>query len=486
MKVLITGANGYIGVRLLSVLVEQDHEIHCFVRDRRRLYVPERILQRIRVYEVNLLERLDPTELPEEIDVAYYLIHSMSSSGDFEEMEGRTARHFAEYVKHIEAGQVVYLGGIANDDNLSPHLRSRERVEGLLRAGGRPLTVLRAGIIVGSGSASFEIIRDLVEKLPVMVAPKWLRTRCQPIAVRNVIGYLAGVMGNEGAYDRTFDIGGPEVLTYQQMLLQFAEVRGIRRYIVPVPYFTPRLSSYWLYFVTSTSYSLARHLVGSLKNEVVVQRRGIEKVVEQELVDYRTAVALAFERIQQNMVVSSWKDALAASAMHPELLQYVEVPTHGCFRDVREVKLRRGADEVLENVWAIGGQRGWYFGNQLWKVRGYLDRLVGGVGLRRGRRSPTDLHAGDALDFWRVLLADKPNRRLLLYAEMKLPGEAWLEFRITTDGGHEYLKQTATFRPKGLWGRLYWYLLVPAHEIIFTQMLRRIAAFQQETSLISQ
>ncbi|SDL43493.1 Uncharacterized conserved protein YbjT, contains NAD(P)-binding and DUF2867 domains [Catalinimonas alkaloidigena] len=482
MKILLTGANGYIGQRLLPVLVEQEHEIYCLVRDRRRLNAPDRVLERVKIVEADLLEPLDTDTLPHEIDVAYYLVHSMSGSSSFEEKEAKTAQHFADYIATTTTQQVIYLGGIVNDKALSPHLRSRLQVEEILRSSGRPVTVLRAGIIVGSGSASFEIIRDLVEKLPVMVAPRWVNTRCQPIAIRNVIGYLEGVLLKKEAMGKTFDIGGPDILTYRQMILQFAHVRGYDRLLIPVPFLSPRLSSMWLYFVTATSFQLAKNLVDSLKAEVVCQLTGIEDIVPQELIPYEEAVRLAFDKIRQNMVLSSWTDSLTRSHLPFTLLDYVEVPRHGCLHDTREIELTRSPQEVMTNVWTIGGKRGWYFGNVLWRIRGYLDKLVGGVGLRRGRRSPFDLRSGDALDFWRVLVADKEKRRLLLYAEMKLPGDAWLEFKMEKrDHDSWVLKQTATFRPRGLWGRLYWYLLVPAHELIFGQMLYRIATYPPPT-----
>jgi hypothetical protein len=375
------------------------------------------------------------------------------------------------------ARQVIYLGGISNAKKLSRHLASRLEVEKILGEARARLTVLRAGIIVGSGSASFEIIRDLVEKLPVMVTPRWLNTRCQPISIRNVIQYLDGVLMNEACMDRTFDIGGPEILTYREMLLQFAAARGLRRFIYTLPVMTPRLSSYWLYFVTSTSYKLAVNLVDSMKIEVVCQDRSILNIVDIPLIDYRTSIGHAFQKIEQHFVLSSWKDAMVSGNRYFDLNMLVEVPRFGCFKDYQTVPVKNDPAVVLDNIWSIGGDRGWYYANWLWGVRGFLDKLAGGVGLRRGRTNTDSIHIGDALDFWRVIYASREDRRLLLYAEMKLPGEAWLEFSIKEKEGQNYLDQTATFRPKGLLGRIYWLMLLPFHAFIFRGMVRNIEKY---------
>lgn len=334
--------------------------------------------------------------------------------------------------------------------------------------------MLRAAIIIGSGSASFEIIRDLVEKLPVMIAPRWLKTRCQPIGIRNVIDYLQGVMLKPEAFNQSFDIGGADVLTYKGMLLDYANVRKLKRWIITVPVLSPKLSSLWLYFVTSTSYSLARTLVASMKNEVICNDTSIQKVVPIKILHYQEALELAFEKISQKNIVSSWKDAISQDTMRTNFLDNVMVPQHGVLTDKRVVEFERNKSEVIKNLWRIGGERGWYFGNWMWRIRGVMDKMVGGVGLRRGRRSEIDLKSGDALDFWRVQVADKETGRLLLYAEMKLPGEAWLEFQIKEANGKSALHQTATFQPLGLWGRVYWYLVLPFHGLIFPKMAKGI------------
>lgn len=475
MNILITGANGYIGRRLIPALLEQGHWLFAGVRDAAR-FEPANRHERMRTVEVDFLSDRRPPDFPGELDVAFYLIHSMSSAiGDFAEQERRAARNFLKMVETTRCRQIIYLSGIVNEQELSAHLSSRLAVEQILRAGRIPVTVLRAGIVVGSGSASFEIIRDLVEKLPVMIAPRWLRTRCQPIAVRNVIQFLVGVMLREGALNRDFDIGGPEVLSYRDMLAQFAEVRRLKRLIVIVPVMTPRLSSYWLYFVTSTSFPLAVNLVDSMKVDVVARKNHLAEELGITLLTYKQAVKLALAKIEQGNVVSGWKDSFASSGANLTLMNSVTVPTHGCFQDVRSRNVNSRAETVWQRVWNIGGDTGWYYGDWLWNLRGSLDKMAGGVGLNRGRTHADDIEAGDALDFWRVLVADKAGRRLLLFAEMRLPGEAWLEFKmISTDEGDQLI-QTATFRPRGLLGRLYWYSVFPFHGYIFEGMIRAIA-----------
>ena len=470
MNILLTGANGYIGRRLLSALIERGHKVFCAVRDPSRLHIPQSLRSRIEIIVCDMTKRETLNHLPATIDAAYYLVHSMAQSADhFSNLEEISAKNFSDWIRTSSAKQIIYVGGIANDPALSIHLTSRMGVESVLSASDVPVTVLRAAIIIGSGSASFEIIRDLVEKLPVMITPKWLRSRCQPIAIRDVIRYLTSVLGHPSAMGKVFDIGGPDILTYKDMLLRFAKIRGYRRYIITVPVLTPRLSSYWLYFVTATSFSLAKALVDSMKNEVVCEVGDIAAVDPTPCISYDEAIRLAFTRIEQNEVVSSWTDALSSPRFSPEFKEYIQVPKFGCLIDERKVEVKN-IPEAADNIWRIGGQRGWYYMNFLWVIRGIIDKLFGGVGLRRGRRHPEELQPGDALDFWRVILADKEGRRLLLYAEMKLPGEAWLEFRF--EG--KTLVQTATFRPRGLMGRVYWYGVYPLHVLIFKGMLRRI------------
>ena len=471
MKILLTGATGYIGKRLMHEFLEEGHELVCVVRDSARL--PRAIIESpsVQVVECDFLDPESLVQIPADIEVAYYLIHSMSGSiGKFKEDEKRVAINFRSSMERTSVKQVIYLSAIVNQAKLSRHLISRKAVEDILSEGSFHLTTLRAGIIVGSGSASFEIIRDLVEKLPLMVAPKWLNTNSQPIAVRNVLQFLKGVLAYPYAYGKSFDIGGPEIVTYKEMLLRFAAVRKLRRKIWIVPVMTPKLSSYWLYFITSTSYKLAVNLVDSMKIEVVCRPNDLAKRLKIELISYENAVQAAFDRIEQHSVISSWTDAQSSNILDEGVSHLLQVPVNGCFTDSRRAELMDPLTS-LERIWTIGGETGWYYANWLWRLRGFLDKMNGGVGLRRGRKSNTEINAGDSLDFWRVIYANKDQRRLLLYAEMKLPGEAWLEYKIEGN----VLEQTATFRPLGLKGRLYWYSVLIFHVFVFRGMIKRIA-----------
>lgn len=475
MKILLTGANGYIGTRLLPRLVEDGHEVYALVRSRSRIEIPKKFQSQLHVIEADLLNPSSLLKIPADIDAAYYLVHSMSYSQKFSELEATSAKNFVSRLENTQAKQIVYLSGLSNEAHLSRHLTSRKKVGEILKMGKVPVTILMAGIIIGSGSASFEIIRDLVEKLPVMIAPKWLNNLTQPIAVRDVLTYLTLVLGNSTCFNQSFDIGGPDVMSYKELLLKFAQIRGLKRKIYTVPVLTLSLSSYWLFFVTSTSFSLARFLVESLMNNVVCKENRITKLFPRKLLSYEEAVKLAFTRIEEDWVPSSWKDTLSGSTLNPDLSIYVHVPRFGILSDQRTIAFSCPVEEVEKRVWSLGGKKGWLTMNWAWKFRGFLDKLVGGIGLRRGRTHPTRLKVGDALDFWRVLLADDKNRRLLLYAEMKLPGEAWLEFEIIPHETGGDLKQTATFRPNGVWGRFYWYSLYPFHALIFSRLSKQIA-----------
>jgi len=472
MRILLTGATGYIAQRLLPVLLGNGHEVICCVRDKARFDSEKYSSASLSVIEVDFLKAETLQNIPVDIDAAYYLIHSMSTStGDFEKMEETSAINFKNYIQQKRARQVIYLSGIVNEEVLSKHLTSRRNVERILGSGSYSLTTLRAGIIIGSGSASFEIIRDLVEKLPVMIAPRWLDTKSQPIAVRNVIEFISGVLLNEKTFNKSYDIGGPDIMTYKQILLRFAKVRGLKRWIGIVPVMTPKLSSYWLYFITSTSYSLAQNLVDSMKVEVVCKENNLKEILGIIPVSYEDAIKEAFKKIELNQVPSSWKDARTSNTLNDGISKYAQVPVYGRFFDHRKLHVSN-SKESLKKIWSIGGKNGWYYADWLWGIRGFIDKLFGGVGLRRGRKNQTEISSGEALDFWRVLIADKTEKRLLLFAEMKLPGEAWLEFRIDNNN---VLHQTATFRPLGLWGRLYWYSVLPFHGFIFRGMIRNIA-----------
>lgn len=472
MKILLTGVTGYVGKRMLPVLIEKGHEVICCVREKSRLTLHKGLLEKVTIVEIDFLKDVEEGLLPKHIDVAYYLIHSMSTSQDrFDRLESKAATNFKTYLEATSVKQVIYLSGISNHGKLSKHLRSRRKVEDILAGNHYALTVLRAGIIVGSGSASFEMIRDIVEKLPVMVTPKWILTESQPIAIRDVVQFLAGVIGNQQCYNRTFDIGGPEILSYKDMMLQYAEMRKLKRRIYTTSLISPKVSSYWLYFITSVSFKLAISLADSLKSEVICKNNDLQKILGIEPITYKMALKYAFLRIKQNLVLSSWKDSMISSSLGLTLSDFIEVPNFGCYKNVKK-KAISDVDQVLHNIWTIGGDKGYYYANWLWKIRGWFDLMLGGVGLGRGRKLPAEITPGDALDFWRVLYASREKKRLLLFAEMKLPGEAWLEFKIDEDN---ILHQTATFRPRGILGRLYWIATSPFHFFIFNGMIKNIS-----------
>ena len=471
MKILVTGATGYIGKRLIPLLLNDGHIVVCAVRDKDRAKSYFRGRKNIELVEADFLSFTSLESIPKDIDFAYYLIHSMSNSAkEFHVLEEKCAFNFKRFAEQTTLKQVIYLSGITNDTKLSKHLLSRKNVENTLASKKYALTTFKAGIIVGSGSSSFEIIRDLVEKLPAMIAPKWLDTKTQPLGIRDVLSFLHRAIGKKKLFNKSFDVFGPEVLTYKEMLLQFSEVRKLKRWIYTVPIMTPKLSSYWLYFVTSTSYKLASTLVNSMGVEVIGKKSDINKILDVQPMSYKQAVEFAFVKIKQNSIISSWKDSYISSGKLKNYVhEFINVPKHGCFKDFKKRKVEN-RERTLNRIWAIGGETGWYYGTFLWKIRGFIDQFYGGAGLRRGRRHPSELNAGDALDFWRVIYADKEKGKLLLYAEMILPGEAWLEFKIEEG----ILCQTATFRPHGLAGRLYWYAVMPFHWFVFNGMINNI------------
>jgi uncharacterized protein YbjT (DUF2867 family) len=471
MKILLTGSTGYIGKRLLPTLIEAGHEVVCCVRDIKRFNPPESLRENLSVLKIDLLDKESLESIPEDIDGAFYLVHSMSSSGDYKSLEETSAINFREALNKTKVKHVVYLGAIVNESELSNHLASRKNVEIELGKGDYNFTALRAGIIIGSGSASFEIIRDIVEKLPLMITPRWLDTRCQPTGISDVMAFLSQSIFNAKTFNQNFDIGGPDVLSYKNMLLEFGKERNLKRRIYTIPVMTPKLSSYWLYFVTSTSYQLATSLVNSMKVEVVCRDNRLNTLLDIKPLTYNESLKRAFTKIENNEILSSWKDAYSSSGLNFNISDFIQVPSFGCFKDTRTLPIE-DREASIAKIWSIGGNTGWYRGNWLWKLRGFIDKLFGGVGLRRGRTNPTAINVGDTIDFWRVLYASKDEGRLLLLAEMKLPGEAWLEFKVVKDT----VVQTATFRPLGLAGRLYWYSVLPFHGFIFKGMIKEIAS----------
>lgn len=479
MRILLTGANGYIGMRILPVLLEAGHQVTCVVRDKNRFKPSPDILEKVDIIEFDFLHPENAVQNfnKKQFDAAYYLIHSLGdTSTTLKEYELRAAGCFVLVATLTQVKHIIYLSGISNEKNLSKHLLARKVVKEVIMNSDIPYTIFEAGIIVGSGSISFEIIRDLTEKIPVMIVPRWLNSKCQPIAIRNVINYLHKCLLNEQTFFKIFEIGGPDVLTYKQMLLGFAAVRGYTRYIISLPVLFPALSAHWLYLTTSANFTIAKQLVQSMKNDLVCKEFSIRDIIPQELISYKDAIKMAFERIEQNMVVSSWTDSASSSLSRLDVNQHIEVPVNGCYKDRKWVEIDKDkVEEVAGRFFGIGGEHGWYYADKLWQLRGILDKLAGGVGLSRGRRSKIDIQPGDTIDFWRVILADRKNYRLLLFAEMKLPGEAWLEFAIVQNENRSILKQTATFRPKGIMGRNYWYVMLPFHYFIFRNMLKRIA-----------
>ncbi|MBE7178693.1 MAG: NAD(P)H-binding protein, partial [Mucilaginibacter polytrichastri] len=395
MKILLTGANGYIGTRLIPVLLENKHEVICLVRDKRRFELQSEFADKVKVITGDLLKAESIEDFPGEIEAAYYLVHSMSDSRKFKELEAKSAENFIDKISKTSCRQIIYLSGMGEGEELSAHLSSRHAIEDILRKSQAEVTVLRASIIIGSGSASFEIIRDLAEKLPVMTAPKWVNTRCQPIAIRDVLAFLEGVLGKPDAYGKCFDIGGPDILSFKELILIYAEVRKLKRRIIVIPFLSPRISSYWLYFVTSTSYSLAQNLVDSMKNETVVGNNDILKIVPRDCISYREALKLAFVKIEQNSIVSSWKDALNRGYLNTSFMDQIKVPQNGTMNYKVMRRFKRNPDDVFANIWSIGGNRGWYYWDWIWDLRGFIDKIFGGVGSRRGRTSNINIRAGD-------------------------------------------------------------------------------------------
>lgn len=469
MKILLIGATGYIGKRLLPVLVDKGYTVVCCVRDPERFNPPKSLLPHIEVIKADLLEKDSLDNIPNDIDGAYYLAHSMSSVANFNILEKQAAINFREAISRTRVKHVLFLTNIVGDDSHSRHLYSRKNVEIELGKGEYNFTALRAGMIIGSGSASFEIIRELVEKLPVMIAPKWLNTRCQPVGVSDVIKFLSATLFNARTYKRSFNIGGPDILSYKEILLGFARKRNLKRRIFIMPLKISWISPYWLTFITSTSYSLASLLVESMKEELICNVNELPEILNIKPITYDEALAGAFAKIESNEIVSSWKDSMISGRLKMNISDFINVPSFGCFTDVK-IKTFTDREECINKIWRIGGNTGWYYANWLWRIRGLMDKMTGGVGLNRGRTNEDELVAGDAVDFWRVLYANRQEGRLLLFAEMILPGEAWLEFRISDDR----LIQKATFRPRGLKGIMYWYSIFPVHLFLFRGMIEKI------------
>lgn len=470
MKILLTGATGYIGRRLLFELSKLGHEVICCVRDIKRFNLPADLKQKVEVIEVDFLESDSLCKIPEDIDGAFYLIHSLSTSSNYEELELTAADNFSEAIEKTRVSHVVYLGEIINDKSKSKFLLSRKAVEAELAKGDYHFTSIRAGIIIGPGSSSFDIISDLVERTRLMLVPRWFRAKCQPIGIQDVMQILSTTIFNPDTFNQIFDIGGPDIVSFKDLLHGYADARGFKRMIIIVPLIKQRTSAFWLNLVTSISYKLAKVLISNMKLASICRNNDLQKILEISPIDYREAFQRALLKIEKNRVISSWKDSWVSGRIDQKRIQHLEVPTSGCFEDKREIPITNH-QQCIDNIWRIGGDRGWYFANLLWRVRGFADKIVGGVGLNRGRKHPSELAVGEAIDFWRIIYANKEEGRLLLFAEMKIPGEAWLEFSIKDNR----LFQIATFQSNGFWGDLYWYSLLPIHQVIFKGMIKKIA-----------
>jgi len=472
--VLVTGATGYIGGRLAPRLLQAGYRVRCLVRG------PGRLQGRPWLDQVESVigDVLHPETLPAAmagVSAAYYLVHSMASGPGFDERDLTAARQFGLAAATAGVERIIYLGGLGDPEaDLSQHLRSRQQTGDALREAGVPVTEFRAGVIVGSGSLSFELIRYLIERLPMMICPRWLYTCVQPIGIRNVLEYLIAALDTPASTGEIIEIGGADVLTYGDMMLGYAKARGLKRRLIPVPILTPRLSSYWVHLVTPIPATIAQPLIEGLRNEVVVRDDKASRLFpEIKPFDYQGAVELALARLDSGEVETVWSDALMTTQgdVPPVVLGALE----GMILEHRQLQVPVPAATVYQSFAGLGGARGWLYMNWVWHLRGLLDRLVGGVGMRRGRRDPDHLRVGEALDFWRVE-AVEPGHLIRLRAEMKVPGRAWLQFHVHPQpDDRAILSQTAYFAPKGVWGLVYWYALYPIHKVMFAGMIRKIA-----------
>lgn len=474
-SILLTGTTGYVGGRLLKFLEEKKIPLRCMIRR------PETLQEEISPStELVKGDVLDPSSLVaalKGIDTAYYLIHSLTSKGVFDEEEKQAAENFAAAAKFCGVKKIIYLGGLgSSEDQLSEHLKSRQKVGEILRKSGCVVIEFRASIILGSGSISFEILRSLVEKLPIMVTPRWVKTPTQAIAIEDVISYLWLALEKNFEHSEIFEIGGKDINSYEALMLEYAKQRGLRRYLLPVPFLTPSLSSLWLALITPAYQRIGRKLVEGLRNPTVVQNSKALEVFPLRPMGISEAIARALKNEDKEFIQTHWSDAFSSG----KLIQKNHSAKFGTrLMDARQIHLHVSSRQAFQPIQKIGGDTGWYYADLLWNLRGLLDLLFGGVGMRRGRRDPHHLNVGDAIDFWRVE-AFEPGQRLLLRAEMKVPGRAWLEFKVEGNDFESTLYQTAIFDPVGLMGRLYWYALLPFHWLIFGRMLKSIACAAQK------
>ncbi|MGB0114480.1 MAG: SDR family oxidoreductase [Ilumatobacteraceae bacterium] len=467
-RVLVAGATGYVGGRLVPELLAAGAEVRVLSRSlgRARRYDWS---DAVELVQGDVLEPETLVDAFEGCDAAYYLVHSMGAGGDFESTDATAASNFRDAADAAGLQRLVYLGGMGSDDELSTHLASRQQVGEILASGDTPTTELRAAVVIGSGSLSFEMLRYLTEVLPVMITPRWVDTRCQPIAIRDVLHYLVHVLDDTEPVDRVLEIGGPDVVTYAEMMQTYARVAGLRRrVIVPVPVLSPSLSSRWVGLVTPLPSKIARPLIDSLRHEVVMSNHDIDRIAPHHPISFVESVELAVRRTRAEVVSTRWSDSGYTSAdVIPGDPEWAGGST---LADHQTVETTARPEDLYEAFARIGGANGYYVADWAWRVRGWMDSVIGGPGLRRGRRHPVDLRPGESLDFWRVRTVE-PGVELGLEAEMRVPGRAWLSWRIEqSDDGSSTLHQTAWFAPRGLWGRAYWYAMLPFHDVIFAGM----------------
>ena len=469
--ILLTGATGYVGGRLLPLLVADGWRVRCLARQPEHLSA--RVPAGVEVVQGDVLDAASLSAALQGVAAAFYLVHSMGATGDFETQDRLAAENFATAARAAGVQRIIYLGGLGEDDpDLSAHLRSRHEVGDRLRAHGVPVIEFRASIIIGSGSLSYEMIRALVERLPVMIMPRWVRVTAQPIAIGDVLAYLRAALSLKVDVSVIVEIGGPDQVSYGELMREYAQQRGLRRLMIPVPLLTPRLSSLWLGLVTPLYARVGRKLVDSLRYSTVVGDDSAQRLFAIRPVGVREAIARALRNEDSSFAQTRWSDALSAAMDKPRHWGGTRLGNR--LVDSRSTQVAASPAEVFAAVERIGGATGWYYATWLWTLRGWLDLLMGGVGMRRGRRHPERLRVGDTLDCWRVE-AIQPDQRLRLAAEMKLPGRAWLEFDVQSDGNGARLRQTATFDPLGLWGLAYWYGVWPLHQFVFAGMLRGLA-----------
>lgn len=466
-RILLTGATGYVGGRLLRRLLKTSHTVRCLAR--RPEYLKASVGDRVELVQGDARQRESLDAALRDVDVAFYLIHAMGSTGSFVSEEQEAAQNFGRAAKAAGVKRIIYLGGLGRDaEDLSPHLKSRHETGRRLRECGVPTIEFRASIIIGSGSLSFEMIRALVEKLPVMTTPSWVRVKAQPIAINDVLDYLVAAITVPIEGSRVFEIGGRDVVSYADLMREYARQRGVRRWIIPVPILTPGLSSRWLGLVTPLYARIGRKLIDSVRHPTLVEDRSAETFFPLRTKGVSEAIAEALRNEDEEMAATRWSDSLAAG---DTLRHYGGVRFGSRLVDSRAQTLPVPPERAFEPIRRIGGRSGWYFANALWRARGWLDLLVGGVGMRRGRRDPSDLRVGDVVDFWRVSRYE-PGQLLELSAEMKLPGRAWLQFEVSKHEDGSIVRQTALFDPLGLPGLLYWYAVYPLHALVFSGMLR--------------